>query len=206
MMLGSRNCHVFVWFEFTLIYIVAYIKKNLELQYCTWYWQALYTSVQGTDKQCAPLYTTVKSTDKHCTPLYTTVQGTEKQCAPLYTTVKSTDKHCTPLFATVQGNDNHCTPLNTTVPGTDKHCTVLLRLFLKKKCIKNVLQIYVFKNIYFRRKSVLICLDILLLLTRKWMSLYIFKLIQMMSMVYFRRGSGLGLVSGLRHITSMYII
>lgn len=178
MMLGSRNCHVFVWFEFTLIYIVAYIKKNLELQYCTGYWQALYTSVQGTDKQCAPLYTTVKSTDKHCTP----------------------------LFATVQGNDNHCTPLNTTVPGTDKHCTVLLRLFLKKKCIKNVLQIYVFKNIYFRRKSVLICLDILLLLTRKWMSLYIFKLIQMMSMVYFRRGSGLGLVSGLRHITSMYII
>lgn len=164
MMLGSRNCHVFVWFEFTLIYIVAYIKKNLELQYCTGYWQALYTSVQGTDKQCAPLYTTVKSTDKHCTP----------------------------LFATVQGNNNHCTPLNTTVPGTDKHCTVLLRLFLKKKCIKNVLQIYVFKNIYFRRKSVLICLDILLLLTRKWMSLYIFKLIQMMSMVYFSQGFGFG--------------
>lgn len=152
------------------IYIVAYIKKNLELQYCTGFWQALYTSVQGTDKQCAPLYTTVKSTDKHCTPLYTTVQGTEKQCAPLYTTVKRTDKHC---------NDNHCTPLNT------------VTLILKKKCIKNVLQIYVFKNMCFRRKSVLICLDILLLLTRIWMSLYIFKLIQMMSGL-FSQGFGFG--------------
>lgn len=171
-----------------------------------WIYANIYSCLYKEELGTSVLYRVLTSTIHLCTGYWQTMCPTVHHCKKYWQTLYPTIRHCTPLFATVQGNNNHCTPLNTTVPGTDKHCTVLLRLFLKKKCIKNVLQIYVFKNIYFRRKSVLICLDILLLLTRKWMSLYIFKLIQMMSMVYFRRGSGLGLVSGLRHITGMYII